>query len=155
RCRPCGVHHVAQGAPRHGGDHLASACHARRGRQDSADARGHGRVVRNACGGARQADASGAGAVGRGQRHERMRTAPVARPESRIMAQALTHASYYAPVAAPPRGPSDSVRGAAMAGWVIIGLFFGVLGTWAATAPLNGAVVATGVVKVDGNRKSV
>jgi HlyD family type I secretion membrane fusion protein len=33
--------------------------------------------------------------------------------------------------------------------------FFGGLGGWAWTAPLNGAVVATGIVKVDGNRKSV
>src|ERR1051325_10806813 len=52
-------------------------------------------------------------------------------------------------------GPNDSMRGVSMAGWIIIGLFFGVLGTWAVTAPLNGAVVATGVVKVEGNRKSV
>jgi HlyD family type I secretion membrane fusion protein len=52
-------------------------------------------------------------------------------------------------------GPSDSIRSAAMAGWIIIGLFFGVFGTWAIIAPLNGAVVASAVVKVEGNRKSV
>ena len=51
--------------------------------------------------------------------------------------------------------PSDSMRGPAIAGWTIVALFFGVIGTWAATAPLNGAVVANSVVKVDGNRKSV
>lgn len=34
-------------------------------------------------------------------------------------------------------------------------LFFGVLGTWSVMAPLNGAVVANAVVKVEGNRKSV
>lgn len=51
--------------------------------------------------------------------------------------------------------PTDSMRGAAIAGWVIVGLFFGVIGTWALTAPLNGAVVANSVVKVEGNRKSV
>ena len=34
-------------------------------------------------------------------------------------------------------------------------LFFGGFGAWAATAPLNGAVVGNAVVKVDGNRKSV
>ncbi|MHC2335468.1 HlyD family type I secretion periplasmic adaptor subunit [Bradyrhizobium sp. USDA 4454] len=50
---------------------------------------------------------------------------------------------------------SDSIKDIALAGWVIIGLFFGVIGIWAATAPLNGAVVANAVVKVDGNRKSV
>ncbi|WP_456660523.1 HlyD family type I secretion periplasmic adaptor subunit [Bradyrhizobium sp. JR3.5] len=42
-----------------------------------------------------------------------------------------------------------------MAGWLIIAIFFGGIGTWAVTAPLNGAVVANAVVKVDGNRKSL
>jgi HlyD family type I secretion membrane fusion protein len=42
-----------------------------------------------------------------------------------------------------------------MSGWVIIGLFFGAFGTWASTAPLNGAVVANGFIKVESNRKSV
>ncbi len=53
------------------------------------------------------------------------------------------------------QAPSDSCRGAALAGWLIIALFFGGLGVWAGLAPLDGAVVANGVVKVDGNRKSV
>jgi HlyD family type I secretion membrane fusion protein len=52
-------------------------------------------------------------------------------------------------------GLSDSALRPALAGWTIIVLFFGGLGGWAATAPLNGAVVAAGVVKVEGNRKSV
>src|SRR5216684_2267969 len=51
--------------------------------------------------------------------------------------------------------PSDSIRRVALAGWLIIALFFGGIGSWAATAPLNGAVVGNAVVKVDGNRKSV
>src|SRR5258705_5798911 len=51
--------------------------------------------------------------------------------------------------------PSDSIRRVALAGWLIIAIFFGGIGTWAATAPLNGAVVGNAVVKVDGNRKSV
>src|SRR5215831_2659639 len=51
--------------------------------------------------------------------------------------------------------PSDSYWRAALCGWLIIALFFGGLGSWAALAPLNGAVVANGVVKVEGNRKSV
>lgn len=51
--------------------------------------------------------------------------------------------------------PNDSIRHVAVAGWLIIGVFFGGIGAWAATAPLNGAVVANAVVKVDGNRKSV
>ncbi|WP_342713522.1 HlyD family type I secretion periplasmic adaptor subunit [Bradyrhizobium sp. B124] len=51
--------------------------------------------------------------------------------------------------------PSDSIRKIALAGWLIIAIFFGGIGTWAVTAPLNGAVVANAVVKVDGNRKSL
>jgi len=53
------------------------------------------------------------------------------------------------------RPPSDSIRRVAFAGWLIIAIFFGGVGTWAVTAPLNGAVVGNAVVKVDGNRKSV
>src|SRR6266513_1570637 len=51
--------------------------------------------------------------------------------------------------------PSDSIKHVALAGWLIIGIFFGGIGTWAVTAPLNGAVVGNAVVKVEGNRKSV
>jgi HlyD family type I secretion membrane fusion protein len=51
--------------------------------------------------------------------------------------------------------PPDSIRHVALAGWLIIAVFFGGIGTWALTAPLNGAVVANAVVKIDGNRKSV
>ncbi|WMT72028.1 HlyD family type I secretion periplasmic adaptor subunit [Bradyrhizobium sp. Ash2021] len=51
--------------------------------------------------------------------------------------------------------PSDSINRVALAGWLIIAIFFGGIGTWAATAPLNGAVVGNAIVKVDGNRKSV
>src|SRR5262249_38628233 len=51
--------------------------------------------------------------------------------------------------------PSDSWRRPAFFGWLIIAFFFGGLGSWAALAPLNAAVVANGVVKVQGNRKSV
>ena len=49
----------------------------------------------------------------------------------------------------------ESMRPAAIAGWSIIAIFFGCFGAWAMTAPLNGAVVANAIVKVDGNRKSV
>jgi membrane fusion protein, type I secretion system len=51
--------------------------------------------------------------------------------------------------------PSESIKRVASVGWVIIAIFFGLFGIWAATAPLRGAVVANAVVKVDGNRKSV
>ena len=50
---------------------------------------------------------------------------------------------------------NDSSCRAALVGWLIIAAFFGGFGSWAALAPLNGAVVANSVVKVDGNRKSV
>ena len=53
------------------------------------------------------------------------------------------------------RPPSDSIKRVAFAGWLIIAIFFGGIGTWAVTAPLNGAVVGNAVVKVEGNRKSV
>ena len=51
--------------------------------------------------------------------------------------------------------PSDSIRQVSLAGWLIIAIFFGGIGSWAYTAPLNGAVVGNAVVKIDGNRKSV
>ncbi len=53
------------------------------------------------------------------------------------------------------QAPSDCGFWSAVTGWLIIAALFGGLGGWAITAPLNGAVVATGVVKVEGNRKSV
>ena len=58
-------------------------------------------------------------------------------------------------ISAGDEGPSDSIRRVALAGWLIIAIFFGGMGSWAVTAPLNGAVVGNAVVKVDGNRKSV
>jgi HlyD family type I secretion membrane fusion protein len=51
--------------------------------------------------------------------------------------------------------PGESTFRPALLGWLIIALFFGGFGSWAALAPLDGAVVADGVVKVEGNRKSV
>ena len=54
-----------------------------------------------------------------------------------------------------PGAPNDSITRIALAGWLIIAIFFGGIGTWAVVAPLNGAVVANAVVKVEGNRKSV
>src|SRR6185437_7738108 len=51
--------------------------------------------------------------------------------------------------------PDESLKKYAAAGWITLALFFGVFGIWAMVAPLNGAVVATAVVKVEGNRKNV
>lgn len=52
-------------------------------------------------------------------------------------------------------GANDSIRRIALVGWLIIAAFFDGLGTWAVMAPLNGAVVANAVIKIDGDRKSV
>jgi epimerase transport system membrane fusion protein len=58
-------------------------------------------------------------------------------------------------VAASAAFVSESATGAIRAGLVIIVLFFGLFGGWAVMAPLNGAVVAEAVVKVEGNRKAI
>lgn len=47
------------------------------------------------------------------------------------------------------------VRRIAQLGLIIIAVAFGGFGLWAALAPLHGAVVAAGAVKVDNNRKTV
>jgi HlyD family type I secretion membrane fusion protein len=51
--------------------------------------------------------------------------------------------------------PDESLKRYSVAGWIILALFFGGFGLWSMTAPLNGAVVASAEVKVQGNRKSV
>src|SRR6185437_10098773 len=51
--------------------------------------------------------------------------------------------------------PNESLTKYAAAGWITLVLFFGVFGIWSMVAPLNGAVVAPAIVKVEGNRKSV
>jgi epimerase transport system membrane fusion protein len=51
--------------------------------------------------------------------------------------------------------PNESARGTIFAGFCVVGVFFLGLGGWAAYAPLNGAVVAPGVIKVEGNRKTI
>ena len=51
--------------------------------------------------------------------------------------------------------PDESLKKYAAAGWITLAVFFGIFGTWSMLAPLNGAVVAPAVVKVEGNRKNV
>jgi len=51
--------------------------------------------------------------------------------------------------------PAANVRSYILAGLLLIVVVFGGLGAWATIAPLSGAVIATGVVKVDTNRKTV
>ena len=69
------------------------------------------------------------------------------------MAKALT--VNYAITTALETAPSDSARRPIVAGLIILAVFFGGFGTWAAIAPLNSAIVSSAVVKVEGNRKSV
>jgi HlyD family type I secretion membrane fusion protein len=47
------------------------------------------------------------------------------------------------------------MRTAIYIGWTTIAVFFGGFGSWAALAPLDGAVVAPGMLAVHGNRKTV
>lgn len=54
-----------------------------------------------------------------------------------------------------PLHPATHVQRTVQAGLFVILLVFGFLGTWMAIAPLSGAVVATGSVKVDLNRKTI
>ena len=51
--------------------------------------------------------------------------------------------------------PDDGARGSILAGAAIMAVFFVGLGGWAAVAPLSSAVIASAVVKVEGNRKTV
>jgi HlyD family type I secretion membrane fusion protein len=51
--------------------------------------------------------------------------------------------------------PDESLKKSAAAGWITLVIFFGVFGLWSVLAPLNGAVVASAVIRVEGNRKSV
>jgi len=49
---------------------------------------------------------------------------------------------------------SDS-RSIILSGWIIVGLFFGIGGLWVTFAQISGAVIASGEVKVDTERKTV
>src|SRR6266446_4928982 len=51
--------------------------------------------------------------------------------------------------------PNERARGTMAAGFGVIAAFFFGMGGWAAYAPLNGAIVAPAVVKVEGNRKTI
>lgn len=58
----------------------------------------------------------------------------------------------------PPEDPTDTFElpiVPARIGLIVVGLFFGVLGTWSALAPLASAIVAPGTVVVESNRKAV
>ena len=68
------------------------------------------------------------------------------------MSASLTIAGNGRP---PAPAVSESAAGPILAGMLILLLFLGVLGGWAALAPLNAAVVADGIVTVEGSRKPV
>lgn len=63
----------------------------------------------------------------------------------------LFHAASEGPLPA----PSDSPWAEGRAGLIIVLIFFGLFGAWAAFAPLDAGVVASGEVKVAGNRQVV
>lgn len=68
----------------------------------------------------------------------------------------MSDITIYDPAQAQPVAPpDDSAKGPIRFGLAVMVLFFGGLGGWAAYAPLNGAVVAPGVIKVEGNRKTI
>ena len=54
-----------------------------------------------------------------------------------------------------PARITGNARGPIWVGLAIVVLFFGGLGTWAALAPLAGAITSEGVVKVEANRQAV
>jgi HlyD family secretion protein/epimerase transport system membrane fusion protein len=52
-------------------------------------------------------------------------------------------------------GPPTNSRAVILLGLLVILVMFGGLGTWAATAPLDSAIIAPGTVIVESNRKSI
>lgn len=54
-----------------------------------------------------------------------------------------------------PKSSRPKIRGPVQAGILIMLLFFGLFGTWAAVAPLESAAIAPGVITVDSNRKTI
>jgi multidrug efflux pump subunit AcrA (membrane-fusion protein) len=54
-----------------------------------------------------------------------------------------------------PLSPQPRTRGAVVAGFAIIALFFGGFGVWAALVPLSSAAITPGAVRVEGYRKTV
>jgi HlyD family type I secretion membrane fusion protein len=59
------------------------------------------------------------------------------------------------PGAAPAVDRRPAICRPIIAGYIVIALFFGGLGTWAALAPLSSAAVAPGTVRVESHRKTV
>jgi HlyD family secretion protein len=57
--------------------------------------------------------------------------------------------------AAPAVARRPPIRRPVLAGYLILALFFGGLGSWAALAPLSSAAVAPGTVRVESHRKTV
>ena len=80
---------------------------------------------------------------------------PASEPSRALVKTKASSASTQSFSAGQERPLSDSAWKAVLAGIAIIAIFFGGFGSWAFTAPLNSAVVASAVVKVEGNRKSI
>ncbi len=54
-----------------------------------------------------------------------------------------------------PDAEKPDLRVPLCAGIAVVGVFLGVFGVWAATAPLKSGAIAPGTVKVEGNRKTI
>ncbi|MDE2486714.1 MAG: HlyD family type I secretion periplasmic adaptor subunit [Alphaproteobacteria bacterium] len=67
----------------------------------------------------------------------------------------LTSTTRTSGAGAPLKRPDHNYRRSAAIGLTIIGVTFGVFGIWAATAPLNSAVIAPGVVATLSNIQTV
>src|SRR5262245_35458347 len=79
----------------------------------------------------------------------------VTKPAGTISPSSLRRMVRPAPTPADDAVPDESLARHSLVGWLVLAIFFGGFGAWAATAPLNGAVVAEAVIKVEGNRKSL
>lgn len=60
-----------------------------------------------------------------------------------------------APIEVAGEMPNDDYRAPLYAGLVAIGLFFGVLGLWSVFAQIESGIIASGIIKSEGNRKVV
>ncbi len=59
------------------------------------------------------------------------------------------------PLSSPPADEDMGLKAPVSIGILVIALFFGVFGGWAALAPLESAAIAQGVVSVETKRKTI
>lgn len=71
--------------------------------------------------------------------------------------RALTLAGKPGPGGRTPQEPplNDGAKGSMWFGFAVVFVFIGLVGLWLFTAPLDSAAIASGLVRVEGNRKTV